>query len=36
MRAIGRERTPGTTEPGPFDAPKDLAAACRRARIALA
>lgn len=36
MRAIGRERTPGTTEPGPFDSPKDLAAASRRARIALA
>jgi quercetin dioxygenase-like cupin family protein len=36
MCAIGRERAPGTTAPGPFDAPKDLAAACRRERIALA
>src|SRR5262245_36493743 len=35
MRAIGRTRTPGTTEPAPFDAPKDLAAACRRARVAI-
>lgn len=33
IRAIGRERTPGTTEPGPFDTPKDLPAACRRARV---
>src|SRR5262249_24903886 len=36
VRAIGCARTPGTTDPVPFDAPKDLAAACRRARIALA
>jgi hypothetical protein len=36
MRAIGRARTPGMAEPMPFDAPEDLAAACRRARIALA
>src|SRR5262249_58425255 len=36
MRAIGRARTSGTTDPAPFDAPKDLAAACRPARRALA
>src|SRR5262249_61941301 len=36
VRAIGRARTPGTTDPAPFDAPKDLAAACRPARRALA
>jgi hypothetical protein len=36
MRAIGRARTPGTAEPMPFDAPENLAAACRRARIVLA